>query len=261
MGIPLVAGRDFTRGDDARAAGVVVINEAVARRVWPGQDPIGRRLRVNDRERTVIGVARNATYYELGEEPKTQVYLATLQGSGNAATFVVHTTGGPMAMANAVKAEIRALDPNLAFSGTFSMAEALDGEIGKYRVSATLVSLFGLLALGLASVGLYGVLSYLVVQSTREFGIRVALGATPSRVAGGVLAGGLKLAGWGIGIGIVGAFAGVRFVTSLLYGITARDPVTFLVVPLFLVAVASLACIVPARRATWVDPMVALKSE
>ncbi len=261
MGVPLVAGREFTVQDGVGASGVVIVNEVIAARVWPGQDAIGKQVRVSGVDRAVVGVARNATYYNLGEEPRAQFYIPTLQDSGFSTAFLVRTAGPPLASLRLVQNEINTLDPNLAVSRTLTMEDALDSEIGRYRVSATLVSIFGFLALLLATVGLYGVLSYLVVQRTREIGIRVALGATRAKVGATVLVQGMKLAAAGIVIGVAGALAGAKFVTSFLYGISPRDPVTFVMVPLVLAAVACVASFLPARRATRVDPMVALRSD
>ncbi len=181
--------------------------------------------------------------------------------TGFSTGFLVRTSGPPLGLLRTVQNEINVLDPNLAFSRTMTIDDALDSEIGRYRVSATLVSLFGFLALLLATVGLYGVLSYLVVQRTREIGIQVALGATRAHVGTTVLVQGMKLAAVGIVIGVAGALAGAKFVTSFLYGINPRDPVTFVVVPTVLAAVACVASLLPARRATRVDPMVALRSD
>ncbi len=261
MGIPLVAGREFTVQDGVGAPGVVIVNEVIAATVWPGQDAIGKQVRVSGVDGTVVGVARNATYYNLGEEPRAQFYIPTLQDDGFSTAFLVRTAGLPLASLRSVQNEINTLDPNLAVSRTLTMEDALDSEIGRYRVSATLVSLFGFLALLLATVGLYGVLSYLVVQRTREIGIRVALGATRASVGATVLARGMKLAAAGIVIGVAGALVSAKFVTSFLYGISPRDPVTFVIVPIVLMAVACVASFLPARRATLVDPMVALRSD
>ncbi|MCZ6857621.1 MAG: ABC transporter permease [Gemmatimonadetes bacterium] len=261
MGIPLVAGREFTVQDGVGAPGVVIVNEVIAATVWPGQDAIGKQVRVSGVDGTVVGVARNATYYNLGEEPRAQFYIPTLQDDGFSTAFLVRTAGLPLASLRSVQNEINTLDPNLAVSRTLTMEDALDSEIGRYRVSATLVSLFGFLALLLATVGLYGVLSYLVVQRTREIGIRVALGATRASVGATVLARGMKLAAAGIVIGVAGALVSAKFVTSFLYGISPRDPVTFIIVPIVLMAVACVASFLPARRATLVDPMVALRSD
>jgi predicted permease len=263
MGIPLVSGRGFTAQDNAAGPGVAVVNETAARMVWGKDDVIGKAIYrgTGDPRFTVIGVARDATYYELGEEPTPQVYLPVQQFFRPIVHVLVETAGDPMASVQDVQREIRAVDPDLALTSVRTLEDVFLQEIGKYRVSATLVSMFGFLALVLATVGLYGVLSYLVVQRTRDIGIQVALGATGTRVAREVVARGLKLAVIGIVLGSTVSFATSRLVTSFLYGIDPRDPITFVLVPSLLVVVAAVASFVPAQRATKVDPMVALRAE
>jgi predicted permease len=261
MEIPLVTGRGFTMQDDGRAPSVTVVNEAVAAMLWPGQEAVGRTISRGDVTSTVIGVARNATYYELGEDPRPQIYFPYLQNYGSSVNFIVHVAGAPSAMLRTLQDELHLVDPSVAFARVSTIDEGLESQIGQYRVSATLVSLFGFLALVLASVGLYGVLSYLVVQSKRQIGIQLALGATTTQVGRLVVGRGVKLALVGIALGTGVAFATTRLVSSQLYGLNPRDPVTFVAVPLLLIVVACVASIVPAGRAARVDPMVALKGE
>jgi putative ABC transport system permease protein len=261
MGIPLLAGRGITERDDESALPVAVVNETVARLVWPNQDPIGKIIERGPYRFTVIGVARDATYYELGEASEPQIYFSVLQVFRPRINFVVRTAGEPASFARPISSGIRGLDPDLAIYNIRTLEQEFANSVGQYRVIATLVSLFALLALILASVGLYGVLSYLVLQRTREIGIRVALGAHPGRVAGGFLTRGLRLALAGIALGTVVAWGGSRAVSSLLFGISPHDPVTFAMVPAVLVAVAGIASFLPARRASRVDPMIALRHE
>lgn len=264
MGIPLLAGHGFRAGDREGAPSVAVINEAAAATFWPGRDPLGQTItwRGDDQEpTTVIGVARNVQHYELGESPLPLVYQPTMQGHRRRVNFLLHTTGDPMALSRPAQEAIHALDPDIAFSTIQTMEETVERVLGPYRVGATLVSLFGLLALVLAAAGLYGVLSYLVVQRTRTIGIQMALGASRQRVARNVVARGLRLTIFGAILGIAAAFAASTLVASFLYGISPRDPLSYLTVPLILAAVACLASWLPAQRAARIHPMQALREE
>ncbi|NIR44363.1 MAG: ABC transporter permease [Gemmatimonadetes bacterium] len=262
MGIPLLAGRGFEERDAAGAPLVAVVNEVLARRVWPGEDPVGKVVGQGAELRaTVIGLARDATYYEPGEETQPQMYLSVLQDYQPRINFLVHTLGEPSRFAGPVERELRSLDPNLVVSRIRTLDDVYGEEVASYRVLAILVSLFGAVALVLAAAGLFAVLSYVVVRRTRELGIRVALGAQQGQVVGMVLSRGLKLASIGIAIGLAGAWLGARLVAGFVFGIEPRDPVTFIVVPLVLLMVVGLASYLPARRAASVDPMEALRIE
>jgi ABC-type antimicrobial peptide transport system permease subunit len=219
---------------------------------------------LSDERVTVIGIARNAKYNELGEEPRPHIYLPELQPfatfTGRRA-FLVQTAGDSMSVAKLVKDEIHTLDPDLAFMSVRTMDDCVERVLGRYRVGATVVSLFGFLALLLATIGLYGVLSYMVVRHTRIIGIQMALGATRSLVARSVLLRGLKLFLMGLVIGIPAALASSRFIESYLYELDPQDPFTYSTVALVLAAVACLAAILPAYRASCVHPMEALREE
>lgn len=261
MDIPLLRGRGFTDGDD-ESGGVrpAVVNRRFAEIFWPGQDPIGRSFGAEDDRAgwTVVGVAENAELYELGEAPPPHAYLSEYADYAASVAFIVDTGGAPDAAARTQEA-IRRIDPNVAFTATRTMVDVVEGVIGRYRVAATAVGLFGLLALGLASVGLYGVLSYMVARRHREIGIRVALGASSRRVGGSVVRDALRLTLVGTAVGMAGAIAGTRALTSFLYGVSPRDPLALLSAPLILVAVAIGASFPPAWRATRVQPVEALK--
>jgi putative ABC transport system permease protein len=261
MGILLVAGREFDRNDRVGNQPVLVVNEVVASDLWPDENAVGRTITRNGRSWTVIGVARNAQYYQIGEEPTGQIYLPLYQVGGARITFVLHTARDPVALARDAEDAFHAVDPNVALYNVLSLDQVIAERVARYRVMAVLVTLFGSLALLLAAVGLYGVQSYLVSQRTREIGVRLALGANERRVAGSVIGHGFMLTLGGIAIGITGAFLTATLVQSMLFGIHARDPLTFISVPVILLMITMLASLVPAWRASRVDPMVALREE
>lgn len=260
--IPLLSGRGFTLADDDRAPGVVVVNEALAAMVWPGENPVGKRVGRGEGEWfTVVGLARNANYYELGESPQPQMYLPVLQHYQSRVNVLVQASGDAAAALRPVEAELRALDPRLVVSQAQTLDDVFASTLGSYRVLAILVGLFGSLALVLAALGLYGVLSYLVTQRTREVGIRVALGARATQVVGMILSRGIKLSLIGIAIGTLVAWGAARSVRGFLFGISPHDTATFVVVPLILALVAVVAAYLPARRAAAIDPTQAIRSE
>ncbi len=261
MGIPIVAGRDFAWSDDGRGPNVVIVNERVAEAVWPGETAVGKTIVRDDSEWTVIGVARNAAYYDIGEDPETQTYLPFFQEYRSRVTFAVATEGDPMTMVPAVQQVIRDYDPNIAIFNVRTLEDVVAEELGQFRVMAILIVLFGLLALLLSAVGLYGVQSFLVARRTREIGIRMALGALRGQVARAVMGRGVALAAVGIGLGVTAAYASARLIQHLLFGVEARDPLTFISVPVVLLSVAAAASLVPAARASRVDPVEALKEE
>jgi predicted permease len=264
MGVPLLTGRDFSLRDRDDAPLVAVMNEAAADMMWSGEERLGRVFMIGDDRVRVIGIARNANYYELGEDPQPLVFVSALQPIAaftGRVSFLLQTAAEPMAVAKSAQNELHSIDPNLAFSSVQTMGDCVERVLGQYRVGATIVSLLGMLALVLAMVGLYGVLSYLVLRRMRSLGIQMALGATRGRVALGVVAQGLKLSLLGIATGIPAATGAARFVEGLLYGIEPKDPVTFVSVPMALVLVASVACLLPALRASRVNPVDALREE
>jgi macrolide transport system ATP-binding/permease protein len=268
MGIPLVAGRDFAPPDDRAAPRVVVVNEALARRFFPGEDPVrgavGRRVSFAGPEgpfSQIVGVARDGKYWTMGEAPQPFIYFPLAQSYNSNATLVVRAEGDPHALAAGIRGAVRGLDEGLPLYDVKTMEEHLGLSLFPARVAATLLGGFGLLALLLSAVGVYGVVSYAASQRTREIGIRMALGAQRRDVLRLVGGRGLLLVTAGVALGLAGAFALTRFMASLLYGVSATDPTTFALVVALLGAVALLACYVPARRATKVDPVVALRHE
>jgi putative ABC transport system permease protein len=265
LSIPLLRGRDFGPQDTETAPKVVIVNEAFADRFWPGQDPLGKRIS-DDSARgpymEVVGVVRTAKYWLIGEEPRPFVYLPLAQQRrALIAVLMVRTDGDPLAALPGVRAILQELDPDLTPWQTSRLTEMIGFALLPARFAAAAFGMFGVLALLLASVGLYGVMSYMVAQRTREVGVRVAIGAQRSDVLKLVLRQGLTLTAIGLGIGLVVAFACTRVLSGLLYEISAVDPVTFAGVSLLLVVIAMLACYIPARRATKIDPVVALRYE
>ena len=271
MGIPLLAGRDLTPQDDARAPKVAVVNQTFARRYFNGENPVGRRFSFDDSpasagEVEIVGLAGDAKYTSQREEVPPTAYLPWPQelSSLRSATFEVRTSGDPASYVEAVRQAVSGVDSGLPLKEVKTQVEQADETLALERLFAKLLSLFGLLAQTLAAVGLYGVLAWSVVQRTREIGIRVALGAGRGDVLMMVLRQGMALTLLGVAAGIAGAYALTRYLASLsemMYGVSATDPLTFAATASFLTLVALAACYLPARRATEVDPMVALRYE
>ena len=268
MGIPLIAGRDFTAQDNQDAPPVAIINETFARRLWPGQRAIGKRFgAVGSTEPLVevIGVAKDGKYFSLSEEPRLFVYRPMEQhyigGASNDGTLIVRMAADPNAIIAAVRDEIRQLDANLPIFGVKTLNEHMRLSLFLLGAGAAIVGSFGLLALALAAVGIYGVMAFTVSLRAREIGVRIALGAQGADVLKLILRQGLTLTLLGIVLGLAGAVSLTRVMSNFLFGISATDPLTFAGVTAFLAGVALLACWIPARRATKVDPMIALRCE
>lgn len=264
LGIRLLAGRDFTDQDDDAQARVAIINETMAKRFWPGQDPVGRKFSIwgGSRELTVVGVARDGKYRFLDEPPKSWVYFAYQQGSADMNLGVaLRTDGNPVTFANTLRAEIRALDPGVEVWTVIPMADYVQAAFMPQRIVSTLLVALGFVALVLAAMGIYGVMAYVVSQRTHELGVRMALGAQAGDVLRLVLGQGMRLAASGTVVGLAGALALARLLTNFLHGVSPFDPATFVVVALGLTIVTLLACMLPAWRATRVDPCEALRYE
>jgi putative ABC transport system permease protein len=261
--IPLLRGRLFTDADRKETASVAIINEAMAKKFWPDKDAIGKRFHFfgDTTLREVVGIARNSVVNAIGEVPVPLVYLPLAQDYAPAATLQVQTTGKPEPVIAGVRAQIQSLEPNLAITNVQTIGEIIDQGLWAPEMGAALLTVFGGLAMVLAALGVYGVLAYAVTQQTREIGIRMAMGAEGRDVLGLVVGQGLKLAGAGVALGILVALGLTRQLSSLLFGVSAYDPLTYGGVTLILVIVALLACYLPARRVTRVDPLVALRYE
>jgi predicted permease len=265
MQIPLLKGRLFEATDRAEGKPVVVVGEVMANRFWPGEDPIGKRITSRFRGppivREVVGVVKDVRHTGHGETPKPEYYIPHAQNPFGSMTIVVHTSQDPAGILKPVQREVWALQGDLTFSGTESMEGLLAGTLAVRRVILMTIGLFAVLGAVLAAMGIYGVISLAVAQRTRELGVRMALGAAPSSLKGMVLREGMGLATVGIVLGGIGAIGLSRLLTSLLYGTAPTDPWSFAVAALSLGAVAALAAWIPARRATRVDPLVALRSD
>jgi putative ABC transport system permease protein len=262
VGVPLLKGRDFTDADREDTELVAIINETTAKLYWPGQDPIGKRFkhRLNPNYYTVVGVARDAKYNGLGSDALPHLYYPALQYYTPAMALIVRTSGDPEPLVPTIGRVIRQLDDTMPLPMSSTMFDVMRGNLWRARLGATLLAVFGLLAVTLTAVGIYGVMAYSVTQRTREIGIRMALGAEHAGVLRMVLRHGVKLTCLGVAIGLVAAFGTTRLIASLLF-VSPTDGWAFVAVSVSLAAVALLASFLPARRAARVDPLVALRHE
>jgi predicted permease len=264
MNTPIAEGRAFSEHDDQNSPSVVIVNETFARRFWPSQSAIGKRLQLGKAGGPyyeIVGVAQDGKYYFLGEPPTEFMFFPLAQNYNGKMTLIARTTGQPGNLGENIRQEVASLDNELPVSGVKTMPVFLDRLLSGPKSIAGLASVFGVIALLVASVGLYGVMSYAVAQRSREVGIRMALGATTGDVLRLVLKEGLILIGAGVGIGLLTAVGAARLLSSFLYGVSQTDAMTFVAIPLLLTAVALIASYLPARRAAKVDPMVALRYE
>ncbi|PZR75825.1 MAG: permease [Chthoniobacterales bacterium] len=260
LGIPIVAGREFQRTDDEKALPIAIINETMAAKYWPGKDPMGQRFRVKERWLQIVGVARNANYESKNELPKSFFYVPVRQNFSVSNSLIVRSRETPGAIRNALAREVQALNATLAPIAPYRLQEQVDRKGYTQRLSATLVAIFGAMALFLAAIGLYAVMSYSVSQSTRELGLRMALGASAKDLLRLVISRGMRLTVAGIVIGAVSALALTRLIGNLLYQVSPRDPVAFGFALVVMITVSFIACFLPAWRATRIDPVRALRS-
>jgi predicted permease len=263
--LPLVAGRDFTLRDDLDSPAVAIVNERFARRFWPGGNAVGKRFREWTGSGApaplieVVGVARDAKYGSLGEPPRLFVYRPLLQRYFSSVHVMIKTAGDPVSMLGPVQRELDQLDPDLPVYDAKRLTEATRISIMPAQVAGVLVGLLGLLALGLAAIGIYGVISYATKQRTHEIGVRMAMGAEPRAVRALIVRQGMLWAGVGIAAGFVVAVVVTRFTSALLYDVSPTDPLTFAAIVVILLVVAFLASFIPARRASRLDPLRALR--
>ncbi|MBX3174972.1 MAG: ABC transporter permease [Gemmatimonadaceae bacterium] len=261
MGIPMLQGREFEAQDDSAAVPRIVVNQRFAERFWPDQEAVGRTVRTGGRDFTVIGVVPTGKYRRLGEDPTAHMWFEQRQQYRSGMNIVVRTTGDASALMGLLRQEVRAMDVNLPVANLRTMDSHLGIALLPARITGIALGVFGVLGLLLASVGMYGVMSYSVSQRTREIGIRMAIGAAGRDVIGLLMRQGLTLVVVGVGLGLVGAFAASRLLQAVLYGDGGLDLTTFTLVPLVLVAVSALATWLPARRATAVDPAITLRAD
>lgn len=268
MEIPLVRGRLFSEHDTRAVQRVVVVDQHMAGQLWPGEDAVGKRIRTGGIDSnpnapwlTVVGVVGRIKQDRLDSESRMAMYLAHTQSPTRAMNVVLRTGSDPSGLTGPVTSEIRQIDPDLPLYNVRTMADRVDESLAKRRFAMLLLTLFAGLALGLATLGVYGVIAYLVSQGTRELGIRLALGATPRDVLVLIVRHGLTVAVLGVAIGLTAALVLTRFMRSLLFGVHASDPLTFTAIAALLTMIALLASYLPARRAARIDPMVSLRSE
>lgn len=263
LGATLVAGRDFSEQDRGGQPNVVVVNEAAAALLWPGKEALGRRLstRGSTTWREVVGVVKNIKVVTVGEEPTPQIFYPLYQSFDSPTVVIARGNGSPATLAVTMRSTLKELDAAMPVMSTGVLTDQVGTALFPVRLAAMLLTVLGLAGLAIAAVGLYGIIAQGVVARTRELGIRIALGAEPNAVRGMVLREGLQLAVIGLAVGLAIAALASRVLSTWLYGVSPYDPVAFLAGPLVLLAVAAAACLIPARRATRVDPVTALRAD
>jgi len=268
MGIPILSGREFTAQDEVLEPGVIIINEAMARREYPNENPIGRRFALDTDDKgnplrwlEIVGVVGSVRQYRADEEPVPMTYAPVTAAPTRANALVIRTAGEPMAIAGSIRSALQSLDPTLPITPPRTLDDVVGASLTQRRFNMTLLIVFATIALILAIAGIYGTVAYAVAQRTQEIGIRVALGATSREILGLVLFGSLKPVVAGLGIGVIASLALTRLLSGLVYGVSTTDPVTFISLPILLGVVAFLAGLFPALRASRIDPLEALRVE
>jgi putative ABC transport system permease protein len=266
MGIRVLQGRAFTWADDENSPEVAIVNEGMARRYWPGEDAIGKRVSFEVRDgqpvwRQIVGVVNDVKHDDLTAATRPHIYVPTMQLTSPFAILAIRAKGDPAALVGAIRREVAALDRNQPLANIGTMEKVVSDSVADRRFQMTLLAVFAAVALILAATGVYSVMATAVARRTHEMGIRLALGASPRDVLRLVVGQGMKLALAGVGIGLAAAFGLTRLMTGLLFGVSALDPLTFIAVAMLLAGVALIACYLPARRAMRVDPLTALRSE
>jgi putative ABC transport system permease protein len=267
MEIPLLQGRVFDERDNRKSRNVIIINETLARRHFPGEDPIGKRMTLNDDNpkeedwATIVGVVRDTKPRRLTSNSVREMYVPFAQQPRRSMALLIRTSGDPEGVAAAARREAQRLDHDLPVHSVRTLESVTSEAVSSPRFRSYLLGVFAVLALALAMIGVYGVMSYAVTQRAQEFGLRMALGASGADVMKLVLGHGMSLALAGVGIGLAASLALTRVISQLLYGVKPNDPLTFAVIAASLLGVAALACLLPARRAMKADPMAALRCE
>jgi predicted permease len=265
--IPVREGRLFNDDDVADKPRVAIVDDYMAQQLWPNQDPIGKRFHIGGISETsspwitVVGVVGRVKQYTLDSDSRIAFYLPQTQYVTRAMNVVMRSSSNPVTLSSAVRQQVRKLNPDLPLYDVSTMQERFDNSLARRRFTMLVLGTFAAISLGLAVIGIYGLIAYLVGQGSREVGIRLALGATPRNIMTLVVRGGMTLAFWGIGIGIGGALVVSRLMRSLLFGIGVTDVVTFAAVPALLACIAFLASYIPARRASRIDPSISLRCE
>jgi len=262
LGLPLRDGREFSWSDDEKAARVAIVNETLAKKYWPGKSAIGQRIKgETDKWDEVIGVVADTKYQSMSEKPTAYYYVPFQQSQGSRIALFVRTGTAPESLGNTIQAAVIKMDPALDVSNLQTMRQTIESSLVGFEGTALMLSIAGFIGLLLATIGIYGVVAYSVAQRTHEVGIRMALGANPQNILGLILRQGMAPALIGILIGLVGSFALTRLIEGQLYGVKPTDPLTLAAVSVLLCLVTAAACVIPARRAMRVDPMVALRYE
>jgi predicted permease len=261
LGIPIVSGREFVRTDDENTPSLAIINETMAAKYWPGNDAVGQRLKVKDRWLQIVGIAKNSNYRSKTETPVPFFYVPLRQNFRVQNSLLIRTHETPGAIMKALAREVHALDPNLAPLITDRLQDQIDEISYSERLAVTLVAIFGAMALFLAAIGLYAVVSYTVSQGTREFGLRMALGAGAKDLVRQIVSRGLVLTASGVAIGLVAALMLTRLMGNMLYKVSPHDPVAFGMAFAVIAIVSLAACFLPALRATRIDPVRALREQ
>ncbi len=263
IGIPFIQGRVFSDQDQTKTPAVFIINQTMARKFWPNQDPLGKQVTLTEdgTTGTVVGVVGDAKQYLVDEDPRPQLYVPYSQNPGIFATVVIRTTVEPLSLSESVRQAVWKVDPDQPMWKIRTVEFLVNRSVADRKFLMALMGIFATLALVLTMIGLYGVISYLVNQRTQEIGVRMALGAQVGQILGMVLKQGMTLVLIGVALGLAASWLITRLMSRLLYQVSATDPLTFAGIPLLLTAVALLACYLPARRATKVNPLVALRYE
>jgi putative ABC transport system permease protein len=264
--LPLLRGREFMDADGPNTQRVAIVSRSMAERYWPGEDVVGKRIKQGPPDSkqpwlTIVGVVSDAKYNPYFQVVDGVVYVPYVQSAGTTAAFLLRTQGDPVSFVPAVRAKIRSVDADQPIYDPKTLARLTYEQLIGISFIAAMMAVLGLIALVLASSGVYGVMAHSVAERTREIGIRLALGATPRQVLRWIVVRGIRLAGIGLGIGLVLAFGLARLMASVMFGVSSTDPLIFTGIPALLIVVAVAACYLPSRRATRVDPIVALRYE